>query len=96
MVVSCARFSDGSRKVTHVSEILPLNEKGDYRVQDIFIFNPTHKDEEGKIHGYHTPTGILPNVQKKLLTNGFADMTDDFFQPSSYGLEPPQYFEDGS
>ncbi|MBU1534830.1 CpaF family protein [Myxococcota bacterium] len=96
VVVSCARFSDGSRKVTHVSEILPLNEKGDYRVQDIFIFNQTHRDENGKIHGYHTPTGIVPRLQKKLLTNGFEDMVDDFFRPESYGLVPPTYFETGN
>ncbi|MBN2723473.1 MAG: CpaF family protein [Deltaproteobacteria bacterium] len=95
VVISCARFSDGSRKVTHVSEVLPLNEKGEYRVQDIFIYNQTHKDENGKIHGYHTPTGILPRIQRKLLANGFEDMTDDFFTPGTYGLEPPKYFEDG-
>lgn len=96
IVVSCARFADGTRKVTHVSEVLPLNEKGDYRVQDIFVFNQTMRDAEGKIHGYHTPTGIKPHIQRKLLANGFTDMTDDFFNPATYGVEPPAYFENGN
>jgi pilus assembly protein CpaF len=96
VVVSCARFSDGSRKLTHVAEILPLDEKGDYRVQDIFIFNQTGKDKDGKIQGYHTPTGVIPNCQSKMLNNGFPHMTDEFFKPETYGLEPPDYFQDGS
>lgn len=94
-VISCARLSDGTRKVTHVSEVLPLNEKGDYRVQDIWIYNQTHRDQDGKIHGYHTPTGIIPHFQRKLLANGFEDMTDDFFNPATWGLEAPKYFENG-
>ncbi|MGM0597947.1 MAG: CpaF family protein [Myxococcota bacterium] len=96
IVVSSSRFPDGSRKITHVSEVLPLNEKGDYRVQDIFVFNQTGIDKEGKVHGYHTPTGIIPNVQTKLLKNGFDEMKDEFFQPETYDLEPPKYFSDGS
>ncbi len=96
IVVSCARFSDGTRKITHVSEVLPLNEKGDYRVQDIFLYNQTARNEDGQIVGYHVPTGIRPTIQRKLLANGFTDMTDDFFDPATYGLEPAAYFDNGS
>src|SRR6202171_2715543 len=38
LVVCCERFGDGSRKVTHVSEVLPLDERGEYRVQDLVSY----------------------------------------------------------
>ena len=39
VVVHTARLSDGSRKIAAVSEVLPL-EGGDYRVRDLFRWNP--------------------------------------------------------
>ncbi|MFN7132062.1 MAG: CpaF family protein, partial [Myxococcales bacterium] len=59
-IVTCERFHDGSRRTTAIAEVLPLTEKGDYRTQDLFVYVPTHKDDEGKIHGYHAPTGMIP------------------------------------
>ncbi len=92
-VISAARLSDGSRKVTHISEVLPLNEKGDYRVQDIFVFTQTGRDENGKVQGYMAPTGVIPTIQRKLLANGLNDFTEEFFQPETYDYEPPPFFE---
>ena len=89
IVICCARFQDGSRRVTHISEVLPLNERGDYRTQDLFVYTITGKDKEGNIQGYHAPTGILPTFITKLRAYGFSEMTDDFFDPATYGVEPP-------
>jgi pilus assembly protein CpaF len=89
MVICCERFQDGSRRTTEIAEVLPLNEKGEYRTQNIFTYIPTHKDPDGKIHGYHTPTGIIPNFVGRLRAYGFTDMTDEFFDPATYGLPPP-------
>ncbi len=92
IVVCSARFRDGTRKITSVSEVLPLDEKGDYRVQDIFIFSQTHVDSRGKIHGYLSPTGILPTFYKKLIAEGFQDLEEAFYQPQTYGYPIPLHF----
>ena len=92
VVVCCARFVDGSRKVTHISEVLPLDDRGDYQVQDLFVYTQTGRDEEGKVHGYLAPTGVVPTFHSKLIANGFTDLDTFFFDPSTYGLTPPHLF----
>jgi pilus assembly protein CpaF len=93
LIVCCARFVDGSRKITHISEALPLNDKGDYRVQDLFVYSQTGRDEEGVVQGYHAPTGVIPTFHRKLLANGFEYLDREFFNPATYGVEPPPHFE---
>jgi pilus assembly protein CpaF len=95
-VVCCERLHDGSRKTIALSEVLPLNEKGEYRTQDIFVFTPVTKDEEGHIIGYHAPTGIIPTFVSRARAYGFDDLTDEFFDPATYGLPPPPNFSVGS
>jgi pilus assembly protein CpaF len=95
-VVCCERLHDGSRKTIALSEVLPLNDKGEYRTQDIFVFTPVTKDEEGHIIGYHAPTGIVPTFVSRARAYGFEDLTDEFFDPATYGLPPPPNFSVGS
>jgi pilus assembly protein CpaF len=95
-VICCERLHDGSRKTIALSEVLPLNEKGDYRTQDIFVFTPVTKDEEGHILGYHAPTGIIPTFVAKARAYGFTDLDDSFFDPATYGVPPPPTFHVGS
>ncbi|QSQ11263.1 CpaF family protein [Myxococcus landrumensis] len=94
-IICCERLHDGSRKTIALSEVLPLNEKGDYRTQDIFVFTPVTKDEDGHILGYHAPTGIVPNFVSKAKAYGFTDLDDSFFDPATYGLPPPPTFHAG-
>jgi pilus assembly protein CpaF len=89
IIICCARFHDGSRRLTHISEVLPLNEKGDYRTQDLFVYTVTGKDQEGRIQGYHAPTGILPTFMDKLEAYGYPEMDESYFDPATYGLERP-------
>ena len=92
LVISTERLMDGTRKITAISEVLPLDARGDYQVQDIYLFTQTARDAEG-VQGYHAPTGVVPSFQRKLLANGFAEYVDDYFDPSLYGLEAPPLFE---
>ncbi|QSQ20555.1 CpaF family protein [Pyxidicoccus parkwayensis] len=94
-VICCERLHDGSRKTIALSEVLPLNEKGDYRTQDIFVFTPVAKDEDDHILGYHAPTGIIPNFVSKARAYGFPDLDEAFFDPATYGLPPPPTFHVG-
>ncbi len=88
-IVCCERLQDGSRKTIAVSEVMPLNDKGEYRTQDLWLYTPVAKDENGKILGYHGPTGVLPTFMAKAKAYGFADLTPEFFDPRTYGLPPP-------
>ncbi|MHB8874136.1 MAG: CpaF family protein [Myxococcaceae bacterium] len=95
LIVCCERLHDGSRKTSAISEVLPLNDKGEYRTQDIFVFTPVCKDEDGHIIGYHAPTGIIPNFIGKARAYGFTDLDDKFFDPATYGVPPPPLYTMG-
>lgn len=95
-VICCERLHDGSRKTIALSEVLPLTERGEYRTQDIFVFTPVFQDEEGHIHGYHSPTGVIPNFVARARAYGFNDLDESFFDPATYGLPPPPTFAVGS
>ncbi len=88
-IVCCERLQDGSRKTIAISEVLPLNEKGEYRTQDLWLYIPVTKDENGKLLGYHAPTGVLPTFMAKAKAYGFEDLLPEFFDPRTYGLPPP-------
>jgi pilus assembly protein CpaF len=92
IIVACARFMDGTRKVTAISQALPLDAHGDYQVQDLFVFTQTERNPEG-VQGFHAPTGVVPSFQRKLLANGFGEFTNEYFDPTTYGLEAPPIFE---
>ncbi len=92
MVVCQARLRDGSRKVTAISEVLPLTRGGDYRVQDLFVFTQSAGARDAKVEGFLAPTGVVPTFQGKLAADGFDDMTEAFFKPETYGLPQPPYF----
>ena len=69
LVVQQSRLRDGSRKITHLTEIQGM--EGDViTMQDIFIFDQTGRDANGKILGRFKPTGIRPKFVEKLLANG--------------------------
>jgi len=57
VVVQAARLRDGSRRITHISEVLGM--EGDVIVtQDIIVYEIDGEDENGKIIGEHRSTGI--------------------------------------
>ncbi|MDR7866093.1 MAG: CpaF family protein [Sporomusaceae bacterium] len=69
LVVQQARLRDGSRKITHLTEVQGM--EGDViTLQDIFVFEQTGRDEAGRITGSLKPTGIRPKFLDKLAANG--------------------------
>jgi pilus assembly protein CpaF len=94
-ILCTSRLPDGRRVVTHVTEVAPLDERGDYRVRDIFVYTQTGRGADGAVQGYLAPTGLVPSFQYSLFANGFHDLTDAFFNPATYGYPPPPYFTCG-
>ena len=57
VVIQAARLRDGSRRITHISEVIGL-QNDVITMQDILIFDIEGEDENGKILGRHRSTGI--------------------------------------
>jgi len=57
VVIQAARLRDGSRRITHITEVLGM--EGDVIItQDLFVFDIAGEDANGKIIGRHRSTGI--------------------------------------
>jgi pilus assembly protein CpaF len=77
VVVQMSRLRDGARKITAISEVAGM--EGDVVVlSDIFKFNQTGVDAEGKILGQHKATGIRPLFGPRLEAAGFKLGADIF------------------
>jgi pilus assembly protein CpaF len=70
IIVQLMRFNDGSRKIVAVTEMLGLNDQGNYHLQDIFQFKQYGVGEGGKILGRIMPTGVIPKCYKELQGSG--------------------------
>ncbi len=57
VVIQATRLRDGSRKITHITEVMGM--EGDVIVtQDLLVFEMDGEDAQGKIVGEHKSTGI--------------------------------------
>jgi pilus assembly protein CpaF len=82
LILYTSRLHDGSRRVTHITEVLPLTEAGDYRTADIFRFQREGLSGEGKILGRLAPTGIKPSFMDEVAFHGL-ELPDSIFIASS-------------
>jgi pilus assembly protein CpaF len=70
LIVHQTRLLDGSRKTTHVSEVVGM--EGDVvTLMDIFRFNQKGIDKDGKIFGELQATGLRPQFTPQLEAYGF-------------------------
>ena len=57
IVVQAARLRDGSRRITHITEVMGM--EGDTIItQDLFVYDIVGEDEKGNLIGRHRSTGI--------------------------------------
>jgi len=65
LVIQVSRMTDGTRKVTSISEVVGM--EGDViTLQDIFVFDKKGLDKDGKVIGMHRSTGIRPKFSERL------------------------------
>ena len=69
LVVQIARVSDGTRKVTAISEITGM-ERDVITLQDIFTFERTGLRADGKVCGRFKATGIRPKTSEHMASSG--------------------------
>ena len=67
--IQVQRLQDGSRKVTHVTEVSGM-EGETVTLQDIFLYKLDHVDSDGKVHGSMQATGIRPSFVAKFALAG--------------------------
>ncbi len=59
VIIQAARLRDGSRRITHVTEVVGM--EGDVvTLQDLYVFEIQGEDSQGRIIGRHAPTGLRP------------------------------------
>ena len=82
LILQQSRLKDGTRKITYITEVQHM--EGDIiTTQDIFRFEQTGMDENGKLTGHFVATGMQPSFMEKFQANG-VDLPEDFFQPDDY------------
>ena len=71
LVIQVNRFSDGTRKVTSISEITGMEEDV-ITMQEVFSFKKTGFDKDGRMLGAFRSTGIRPRCADQLAAAGCA------------------------
>jgi pilus assembly protein CpaF len=69
LIVQQTRFSDGTRKMTHITEISGM-EVDVITLQDIFYFKQEGFTEDGKVRGRYVATGFVPRFYDDLQRRG--------------------------
>ena len=79
LIVQESRFSDGSRKVTNITEVVGL--EGDRTtMQDIFVYEQKGIDAEGKVVGKFAATGAVPTFLESMRARG-VKVDQSIFDP---------------
>src|SRR5246127_1547792 len=71
IVIQIARLSDGTRRVTHLTEITGM-EEDIVSMQDVFVFEKHGISPEGRVLGSFSATGIRPKFADRLVASGIA------------------------
>ncbi|HEX6351429.1 CpaF family protein [Actinophytocola sp.] len=72
LVIQQARLSDGSRRITHITEVTGM--EGDVlTLQDLFLFDyGAGVDDKGRFRGTLRSTGLRPSFAERLADHGIA------------------------
>ena len=71
LIIQTARMSDGTRKVTHITEV--AGQEGErITMQDLFVYNQTGIDHNGKVKGEFKATGAVPTFIEEIGIRGLS------------------------
>lgn len=83
IVVQISRYSDGSRRLASISEVLGFDASGAYDVRGVFELSRLVKQPDGKLKGEIEPTGHLPTFMGEIEDNQIPFPRSKFSKPSS-------------
>src|SRR6476660_9498204 len=78
IVVQVARLSDGTCRVTHISEVTGVAD-GMVTLQDIFVFDRLGIGPHGRVLGRFRATGVRPMFSEQLKTSG-VELPESIFE----------------
>ncbi|HLD99611.1 MAG TPA: CpaF family protein [Bdellovibrionota bacterium] len=85
IVVQIKRMPDGSRRVTHITEVMPeVDEHGRYQIQDIYRFIQRGRTPEGQIIGEMVAIENLPSFMGEIEMNRLPFGREKFQAPEWY------------
>jgi pilus assembly protein CpaF len=87
LIVHTARLKDGTRKIVSMTEVYGI-EEDEILTQEIFTFEQTGVDADGKIEGRLVPTGHRPTFMPQFARNGVELPPGDFGIPSEADAKP--------
>ena len=73
LLVQQARFADGSRRITHISEVVGIAAHGEVELRDIFSYRHTGTSASGQVQGVFAATGYIPRCVERFLAAGIAE-----------------------
>ena len=82
VIIHESRFSDGSRKITKMTEVVGL-EGEQITMQDIFEYKQTGVGADGKVLGHFRPTGAVPTFIEDLAARGMK-IDRSIFDPQQW------------
>jgi len=89
LIVQQERLSDGSRKITRITEVQGM-EGENVVLSDIFLFQAVAVSTDmGKVEGEMRPTGIRPNFSPRLAAAGFK-LSGEMFGAGTIGATVKQ------
>src|SRR5262249_41335002 len=80
IVIQVSRISDGTRRVTHLTEITGM-EEDTVSMQDVFLFEKQGISQDGRVMGTFSATGIRPKFADRLKASGI-DVPASLFEHS--------------
>lgn len=82
VIIQQSRFRDGTRKVTHITEVLGM-ESDTIVTQDIYKFQQTGIGPQNRVLGHFQATGIVPRFHDRLKSSGI-NLPEDIFEPKKH------------
>lgn len=71
LIVHTSRYHDGSRKVSHITEIQELDRNGNYVVNNIMVFKQKGFSQDGGVIGTFQPTGEKSSILREAFERGY-------------------------
>ncbi len=88
LIVQVSRLQDGSRKVTHITEVMGFDlEHQRYLLQDVFVRRYAGFDQNNRILSDLVPTGVLPACLPQLEEHGVT-LPDPLLEMARRAQEP--------
>lgn len=73
VIVQQTRFSDGSRRVSKVAEVVGIDDDGEVELREIYDFRVTQTGAGRKLEGEFIASGYLPSFLDQFLAHGLLD-----------------------